>query len=67
MKKLEKMIKALQQELMITKELPHVESIRFLASVDKAERNLIRERKPDPVPPVVVPEQEEQPKEVETT
>jgi hypothetical protein len=48
MKTLEKMIKAMQQELMVTKELPHVANIRFLAAVDTAERNLIRERQPDP-------------------
>ena len=48
MKTLEKMIKDLQQELMVTKELPHVANVRFLAAVDTAERNLIRERQPDP-------------------
>lgn len=50
MRTLEKMIKALQQELMVTKELPHVANVRFLAAVDTAERNLIRERQPDAVP-----------------
>lgn len=52
MRTLEKMIKALQQELMVTKELPHVANVRFLAAVDTAERNLIRERQPDAVPVV---------------
>jgi len=47
MKTLEKMIKDLQQELMVTKELPHVANVRFLAAADTAERNLIRERQPD--------------------
>lgn len=59
MQRLEKIIKELQMELMATTELSHVNVVRFLAAADAAERNLIRERKPEPIPEI----QEEEKKE----
>lgn len=65
MQKLEKIIKELQMELMATTELSHVNVVRFLAAADAAERNLIRERKPEPIPEIQEEEKKETEEEVE--